>query len=340
MKHRRLLGRIYRRFAFSLFGFIAVLAIGTAGYLMIGGPATTLVDALYMTFITVATIGYGEIIDLSHSPGGRLFTMFVATLGILNFTYLMSVLTAFIVEGDINQALRRRRMQNAIDSLRNHYIVCGIGRVGSNVAHELFVTSRPYVIIDTDQEKIDVHRERYPDTLFLHGDGSEDDILVRAGITRAAGVFAITGEDSKNLVITLSAKQLNPQTRVVARCHEVTYIEKMKKVGAEAIVSPDFTGGMRIASSMIRPQVVSFLDEMLRTEKGLRVEQVPVSGSFAGARVGDLQLHHADYVLLAVRDGDRWQFNPQKDYPLNPGNTLIVMATPAGRQSLEKIFGG
>ena len=338
MKRRRSAWRIYRRFAYPLLGFVAVLAVGTVGYRIIGGPATSVIDALYMTFITVATIGYGEIVDLSHSPGGRIFTMAIATAGVLNFTYLMSVLTAFIVEGDVNQALRRRRMQKAIDLLNNHYIVCGIGRVGYNVTHELIVTERAHVVIDTDQEKIDQHRERYPEALFIHGDASEDDVLSRAGIARAVGVFAITGDDSKNLVITLTSKQLNPQARVVARCHEVNYFEKMKKVGADAIVSPDFTGGMRIASCMIRPQVVGFLDEMLRSDKGLRVEEVPLRDGFSGNLLGDLELRSADYVLLAVRDGDRWLFNPKKDFPLRPGNTLIVMATPAGRQSLEKML--
>ena len=338
MKRRRLLWRIYRRFAFSLVGFIVVLAAGTAGYRIIGGPATSIIDALYMTFITVATIGYGEVVDLSHSPGGRIFTMAIATAGILNFTYLMSVLTAFIVEGDVNQALRRRRMQKGIDLLNNHYIVCGIGRVGYNVTHELIVTDRAHLVIDTDREKIDQHRERYPEALYIHGDASEDDVLTRAGVARAVGVFAITGDDSKNLVITITAKQLNPQARVVARCHEVNYFEKMKKVGADAIVSPDFTGGMRIASSMIRPQVVGFLDEMLRSDKGLRVEEIPLLEGFSGAVIGDLELRHKDYVLLAVRDGDRWLFNPKKDFALRPGNTLIVMATPQGRRALEEML--
>jgi voltage-gated potassium channel len=288
-----------------------------------------------MTFITVATIGYGEIVDLSHSPGGRVFTMAIATAGILNFTYMMSAFTAFLVEGDINQALRRRSMQKRIDKLSDHYIVCGIGRVGTNVARELTVTNRKFVIVDINKHKIDEFRERYPDVMYLHGDGSEDEILLQTGVERAAGVFAITGDDSKNLVVTLSAKQLNPIVRVVARCHEVNYIEKIRKVGADAIVSPDFTGGMRIASSMIRPQVVSFLDEMLRMDSGLRVEEILVPQSFAPTTLGEFGLRKADYVLLAVRENGAWAFNPQRDHELRPGNTLIVMTTPGGRQALE-----
>ena len=155
-------------------------------------------------------------------------------------------------------------MLKRMSQLKDHYIVCGIGRVGGNVAHELTLTGREYVVIDTSQAHIDAYRERVPDTPFLHGDASEDDLLRQAGVESAAGVFAVTGDDSKNLVITLSARQLNPALRIVARCHEVNYIDKIRKVGADSIVSPDFTGGMRIASAMIRPQVVNLLDEMRR----------------------------------------------------------------------------
>ncbi|MGB7542634.1 MAG: potassium channel protein [Burkholderiales bacterium] len=329
---------VWRRLAPPGLIILAVMACGTVGYRLIGGPQTTVIDALYMTFITVATIGYGEIVDLSHSPGGRVFTMIIASAGIASFTYMLSMLTAFIVEGDINQALRRKRMQKQIDRLKDHFIICGIGRVGANVAHELSVTGRDYVVVDVSQRNIDTHLERHADIPYLLGDGSEDEVLIRAGVARARGVFAITGEDSKNLVITLSAKALNPGVRVVARCHQLNYIEKIRKVGADAIVSPDFTGGMRIASSMIRPQVVSFLDEMLRSDDKLRVEEVHVSPGFAGRTIGSLGLRGPDYMLLAVRSEGRWVFNPRDDYEIRSGNALVFMTAPQGRKALERMF--
>jgi voltage-gated potassium channel len=335
-----LIWRIFRRFLYPIFGFLVILLVGTLGYLHIGGPQTSYVDAIYMTFITIATIGYGEIVDLSNSPGGRLFTMGIALAGIVNFSYMMSTLTAFIVELDINQTMRSKRMQKSIDQMSSHYIVCGIGRVGDNVTRELAVTARPYVVIDTDRQHLDDHCEQYPGTCYLHGDASEDDVLIRAGLARAAGVFAITGDDSKNLVITLTAKHLNPKVRVVARCHEVSYMEKIRMVGADDIVSPDFTGALRIASSMIRPQVVSFLDEMLRADKVLRVEEVTVPEGFAVTQLGKLGLRSPDYVLLAVRERDEWRFNPQADNEIRAGHTLIIMATPQGRRSLEARLAG
>ncbi|MBM3347902.1 MAG: potassium channel protein, partial [Betaproteobacteria bacterium] len=312
----------------------------TIGYRIIGGPKYLLLDCLYMTFITVATIGYGEIISLADGSSGRIFTMVIGSMGIGIVYFMLAKMTMFLVAGEVNVELRRRNMLKSISKLNGHYIVCGIGRVGSNVALELSVTDRPYVVIDTNQAHIDAYRERYADALYLHGDASEDDILLNAGIGKAAGVFAVTGDDAKNLVITLSATQLNAAARVVARCHEVNYIEKIRKVGADAIVSPDFTGGMRIASSMIRPQVVNLLDEMRRTEDGLRVEEVHVPGSFSGCSLGELGLRDQHHVLMAVRAGERWQFNPRESELVQAGNTLIVMTTPAGRVSLERKLGG
>lgn len=333
-----LVQRLRRRFGKPLAVLAAIHVVGTVGYKLLGGASHTWLDALYMTFITVATIGYAEVIPLDESPAGRIFTMAVGFAGIAVTWYIFSTLTAFIVEGEFNVALRRRRMRKAIEKLSGHYIVCGVGRVGTNVAHELAITGRPYVIADIAQQRIDAFRERYPDALWLHGDAADDQTLADAGIDRAAGVFAITGDDAKNLVITLSAKQLNPRVRVVARCHDVSYTEKMRRVGADAIVSPDFTGGMRIPSSMLRPKVISFLDEMLRSEEALRVEELAVPERLAGASCGELEPRSPDHLLLAVRTGGRWRFNPPDDLRLAAGDTLVFMTTPEGRRRIEARF--
>ena len=227
-------------------------------------------------------------------------------------------------------------MKKSIQALRKHYIICGIGRVGTNVAHELEVTGRPYVVIESDKEAIERYLERHPEALWTHADSGEDSALIEAGIEHAAGVFAVTGDDSKNLVITLSAKLLNPEARVVARCHEINFIDKIRKVGADAIVSPDFTGGMRIVSSMVRPKVVSFLDEMLFADNALRVEEVHIPEGFPAGTIGGLKLNRRDFVLMAVRVQDQWQFNPPEDFKISAGNTLVVMTTPEGRKSLQR----
>jgi voltage-gated potassium channel len=327
--------RAYLAFRYPFLVFLLVELVGSLGFWMISDYKASMLDCVYMTFITVATIGFGETIDLSHAYYGRIFLMGIATVGIANVTYATSKLTAFILENDINEALRRRRMQDRIDALSRHYIICGMGRVGSNVANELVVTGRAFVGIEEAPAAIELFNEKHPRSMVLHGDCSDDDILLRAGIKRAAGVFAVTGDDGKNLLITLSAKQLNPEARVVARIHDVRNSDKLKRVGADAIVSPDFTGGMRIASSMLRPAVVSFLDEMLRTDDKLRVEEIIVPAAFERRSVADAVPPNPEYVVLAVRTAGGWQFNPPADYHLQAGYALVVMTTPQGRQQLE-----
>jgi voltage-gated potassium channel len=331
--------RIYSGFLWSLGVLAVILAIGTAGYRVIGGDKYSLLDCFYMTFITIATIGFGEIVDLSDHPGGRVFTIFVGFAGIGAMTYLTSTVTAFLIEGRINDALWRRRMDKNIHALKDHYIICGIGRVGRNVAQELTATGRIYVVIDEDMASIGVHLEKHPQQVYIHGDGSDDDVLLKAHIETAAGVFAVTGDDSKNLVISLTAKQMNPAARVVARCHEIRNSDKLRKAGADAIVSPDFTGGLRIASAMIRPHVVTFLDRMLKSDENLRVEEVIVPSGFGERAVSELDLPDRNHILLALREEDHWVFNPEPAHALRAGMTLVIMATPEGRKAVEVALG-
>jgi voltage-gated potassium channel len=352
--------RIVRHFVKPAAALVVVLAVGTVGYLIIGGATTTAVDALYMTFITIASIGFSEIIDMTGKPYARIFTMCIGFAGIGVISYIFSKITAFIIAGEFNTVLRRRKMLKRISELSGHYIICGAGRVGANVAHELEKTGRPYVLLDVMDTAIKSHAERYPHAMHILGDATEDEMLEDAGLKRAAGLFAVTGDDNRNLVITLSSKQMNSACRVVARCHEMNYFSKMERVGADAIVSPDFTGGMRIVSSMVRPHVVDFLDEMLRTDGELRVEEVAI-GAAVGATVDAFAPLSPEYIVLALRSdlgavasandytvGLRsksnarsklqlsTQFNPQREQLLRGGDIMVVMATPAGRRVLEQ----
>lgn len=314
---------------------VILLVAGTVGFVYFGPDGTHVADAFYMTAITITTVGYGEMVDLSATHAGRYFAAFVSFAGFGLLTFIFSSMTVFFLEIDLNEALRRRRMEKAIRKLHSHYIVCGFGRVGRNVGTELVAMKQRFVAIEPNQQELEHFLARHPSLLYLQGDASDDDQLVAADIKDAKGVFAVTGDDSRNLMICLTARQLNPAVRVVARCHELRNVEKMRKAGADVVVSPDFTGGMRMASSMIRPKVVSFLDEMLRSENSTRIEEVAVPAGFQARRLGDFQRHHSDYVLLGVRSPERMHFNPSDDFLLESGHALIVMCEVQGRVVLE-----
>ena len=327
--------RHLRRILGALVVFAAIHVLGTIGYLMIGPDRATVVDALYMTFITVATIGYAEVIDLNGNPGGRVFTMLIAFMGIGTMTFMFSSVTAFMLESDLNRAYRRRRMQAKIDQLSGHYLVCGAGRIGGYVLDELNAVGLRHVVIEVDRTSVDRHLDRDPGLLILEGDAADDDVLTRAGIERCLGVFAVTGDDSKNLVVSLSAKQLNPKVRVVARVHDPRNVAKTLRAGADEIVSPDFTGGHRIASLMIRPQMVSLVDELLRAGGPLSVEEVLVPARAMPLTVGQLG-RSPEWLLVAVRNGTKWRFNPIEDEAIAAGDVLIVIGNQEGRRRLEQ----
>jgi len=324
------LWRIAARIVWSAAILLLLIVVGVLGFYVIGDGKATWSDAVYMTLITISTVGYGEAIPL-HTFGARVFAGMMGISGLGALTFLFTSLTVFFLEKDLDLSLRRRRMEQRIRKLKNHYIVCGFGRVGCNAAHELHNTSRPFVAIDPDQVRFDENADRFPDLIYLHGDASDDDLLLRADIANAKGVFAVTGDDSRNLMIIITVKQLNPAVRIVARAQETRNIEKMRRAGADEIVCPDFTGGMRLASAMVRPHVVGFLDEMLKTENKLRVEEVLVPEKFPPTRISMLPMRSQEFVVLAVRGEEAWTFNPGDAFTVRAGDVIVFMASPAGR---------
>jgi voltage-gated potassium channel len=323
------------------FGFLVmVFIIGTVGFQILGGPRYSLEDCFYMTFITITTIGYGEIVDVTRYEYGRLFTVFIGILGIGVLGYVLSTVTAFILEKDLNVSWRIRKMQKRIDKLEGHYIVCGVGLVGSNVAHDLAMTRRPFVIVESDLAHIERYFDTHPEQLFVNGDATDNDVLLAAGVMRAKGVFAVAHDDSANLVISLSAKQLNPNVRVVARCHDMKNAEKTRRVGADEVISPDYSGGQRIVSAMLRPNVMNFLDEMLKSDNTLRMEEIILPDNLVNKSLNVLYHGNHDCLVLAIQRTGSWYFNPPARHILKEGDVLMVMTTPEGRAHLENLIEG
>jgi len=329
--HWRILG--------AFFALFLVLTAGTGGYWLIGDGQYSVVDCLYMTVITISTIGFTEVVDLTDDPVGRLFTIFLALSGIGVLTYLLSNFTASIVEGDLNEAFRRRKMEKKIQNFVDHFIVCGTHGVGKYIIRELKATKRPFVVIDVNMAAIETVTESEIGP-FLIGDATDNEIQLKAGIERARGLFAVTGDDNQNLVICLTAKQLNPKVRVIARCQEVKNVDKIKTAGADDVVSTASIGGLRMASAMIRPTVVSFLDVMLRAGGSLRIEEITVGQTHAGRPLDSVSLEkYPNLLVLAVRTDGEYLYNPPRSYILSAGDYLIVMTTPEDRNQLEQAIG-
>jgi voltage-gated potassium channel len=335
---------LYRPFVISTVLMFGIFTIGVAGY-MFFAPEASLLDAIYMTVITLTTVGYGEIVDLSTHPGGRVFTIVLLFFGVGTFVYFFSSLTGFIVEGNLEHLFWRRKMQKAIDQMKDHFIVCGGGYTGRHIVRELAQTGRDFVLIEGDENHV-VDAEEFAGAKLhvIIGDATDDHTLIGAGIERASGIFSCVSNDKDNLIVTVSARLLNPGVRIISRCMDEAVEQKIKKAGADVVISPNMIGGLRMASAMVRPTVVSFLDLMLRARERLRVEESTVaSGSrLDGKTVEELRhLHPADALLIATRtpDGD-WQYNPLDEVKIVPGMTLIYMGSPGARGEMEKLCDG
>ena len=336
IRDNRVLSEIQRKILMAILSLIIVLSIGTTGYWLIGGREYSVVDCLYMTILTISTIGFTEVIDLSNNPEGRMFTIVLALSGIGVLTYLLSNITASVVEGELNLVFRRKKMDKIIQKYRRHFIVCGANPVCKYIVEELHATQRSFVVVSMNKDKLAALLEPYPGQAFLEGDATDNSVQLRAGIEKAEGLFAVTDDDNQNLVISLTAKQLNPAVKVVSRCSHAKNIEKMTKVGADSVVSAASIGVLRMASVMVRPAVVSFLDVMLRDKKNLRIEEAAVGSSVLGRTLSSLHLkNYPSTLVLAIKKGNDYVYNPPRSHRLEEGEVLVIMTTPQERIKFE-----
>lgn len=322
-----------KRLRFAVILFIVVFAFGVAGFKIFGGKEWSFFDCVYMTVITVATVGYGEVHDLSGNLPARVFTTVYILLSLGTIAFAVTSITAFVVEGELKNVLGRRKMEKEIARLRDHYIVCGGDEIAGTIIRELHDTKRPFVVIESSRERLDRLLAAHS-FLYVQGDPAEDEVLLKAGLANAKGVFLSLPTDEANLFVTVTVRSLNAGVRIIVKGTDIHAHAKMMRAGADHVISPAFIGGMRMASQMVRPSVVTFLDTMLRDkEKGLRVEEVPVSkGSpLAGKSIGESRLRERTKALLvAVKRGgvDAYDFNPPETNVIREGDVLIFIASP------------
>ncbi len=332
-----------RNFIIAIISLLILFATGVIGYWIIEGDNPhqkwTIFDAIFMTVITLTTVGYT---DDNMSQVGRAFTVFLLIGGFGIFVYSITVATAFIIEGQFREVFRRRKMEKSIDKLSNHYIVCGIGDTGVHALEEMIQMDMDFVAIEYEQERID-HELETKNFLYVHGDATEDEVLIRAGVERARGLITSLSRDQDNLFVVLSAKQLNPRLKIASKAVEANSLSKLKQAGADEVVLSDHIGGMRLASTVTRPIVVNFLDIMLRSQETTRfAESVIQSGApLVGLTLGEARIpDRTNLMVVAVhkRNGE-FIYNPSGGLKLEAGDALIVIADNEQRQNLHKLTG-
>ncbi len=318
--------------AFSLF------LVSSAGYMLLEGY--TPVEAVYMTVITLSTVGFGEVRPLSDA--GRLFTVGVIIVGVGTGAYLFSTLAEYIVAGELTGNLRQRRMAKKLAKLREHYIVCGFGRVGEQVAMELHAQRLPLVVIDQNPAVMD-HCDRY-DIPYVIGDATDDDTLRQAGIERARGLVAVLDTDADNVFVVLSARALNPNLMIVARAATEDAERKLLKAGADRVVSPYVMAGNRLVSLLLRPNVVHFLDTALRSaELELWLEEIEVhpDSPLVGKTLEEAQIRSLTgaNVLAIVRPSEHRMVDWSPHLRLQAGDILITLGRQDQVAALAQLAG-
>jgi voltage-gated potassium channel len=313
---------------------LAVLTlIGMAGFHYIEGWPWF--DGFYMVVTSFTTIGYQEVHPLSHA--GRVFNVALILCGVSLVFLGIGSLTQALLEFSLRSFFGRRRMEREIDRLKDHYVICGAGRVGRSAARELARKPVPFVIVEANEAKA----ARFGnDWLMLVGDATQEQTLRQAHIERARGLVAATTTDATNLYIVLTARSLNPSLRIIARASEEDAEKHLLKAGADSVVSPYHFAGQRIAQSFLRPHVVSFLDTAT-THLGMDLEigeiQVGANSEFAGKTLGSSHIRQErGVIILAIKRGNGMHFNPAPEDVIEPGDCLIAMGQPAQLRQLEQ----
>jgi voltage-gated potassium channel len=328
-----------QRIVFCTTLLLVILTTGTIGFRLTDDYP--FFDAFYMTLTTITTVGYQEIHGLSRA--GRIFNSFLIVFGV-SFVFLaVGLMTQTIIELELQDRYGRRRKKRMIAGLKNHYIVCGFGRVGRNAAFELQRARAPFLVVDRSEQRVE--RATNAGMLAMVADATRDECLREAGITRASGLIAALPSDAENLFIILSAKTLNPKLNVVTRASEEEAEEKLRRAGADTVFAPYTIAGQRLAQALVRPHVVKFIDFATgKLGPSIAMEEICVApdGDFASKRLAEAQLlRELGVIVIALRKADgRMVFNPPADTTIGAGDYLIVLGEARQLDALEHRVAG
>lgn len=323
----------------SLGLLLVIICIGIIGFIVIEGY--DLFDALYMTIITVATVGFQEIQPLSDA--GRGFTIFLIITSFGTFAYAVTSISRYVIDGEFNEYFRNYKVSSAIDKLENHVIICGFGRNGKQAAHVLKKHNTRFVVIEQKKDIVSAVNHKYAD-LVLEGDSTQDEVLLRAGITRAKAVITTLPIDADNLFIVLSARTLNPKLTIISRASEDNSDKKLKLAGADNIIMPDKIGGAHMASLVMKPDVMEFVDFI--TGQGgdnIRLEEITfanLSAEFQNKTIKELEIRNrsgANIIGFKTGNGE-YIINPSADTKIIPDAKLFVLGTTEQINKLKELM--
>lgn len=316
---------------------IFVIASGTVGYIVI--EKWSLFEALYMTIITLTTVGYEEVHTLSKA--GRVFTTILILSGVGAMFYVLGVGARLIFEGEIREILGRKKLSKKIESIKNHYIICGYGRMGKIICREMKQNGAQFVVIEKSPEIVSVMDRNI---LVLQGDSIHDSVLMEAGVERAQGLISVLSSDADNLYVVLSARGMNPKLKIVARASEEGAEQKLLRAGADNVISPYYIGGLRIAHTILKPAVVDFIEFATRSRNlELQIEEIRLK---EGSHIIDHSLDECGIrkdlgiIIVAIkRSSGDMEFNPTSKSIIKKGDILIAMGESKQLKALEEKVG-
>ncbi|MEN9354710.1 MAG: hypothetical protein RL318_2035 [Fibrobacterota bacterium] len=334
--------RLLKKAAFAWF---CLITIGTIGFHTLGGNEWSWLDSLYMTVTTVATVGYGEIHDLSGNPAARIFGIVLIVSSFAVVATFAASLTAAIFEGRLSHSIRRRRNMKALAALNQHQILCGLGETGISAARELRATGRDFVGIEPDPAKMEHALRQVGEFPHVIGDPTHEEVLEEAGIERASGLLVASNDDRTNVFLVITARGLNPKLRIVARAVDPQTEGKLRRAGATVVVAPNALGGLRLASEMIRPRTTSFLDRMLYHSGGdTRMDEAVIreGSGLHGKTLEQARIfEETGIVPVAIDLGkDQFLFNPPASHILCAGQAIIAVGSAMEMERLRNYLEG
>lgn len=316
---------------------ILIIAFGTFGYMIIEG--WNFMDSLFMTVITITTVGYNEVQELSRY--GEVFTIILLITGVGVILYVLSTEAKAVIEGELREILGRKRVENRIRNLKGHYIICGFGRMGKIIARELMEKGVTFLVIDNDPEAL----KNTENILTIEGDATHDETLITAGIEQAAGIVTVLSTDAENLFVVLSARELNKNVYIVCRAMDDSSRSKFITAGANRVVSPYLTGSVRIANLILKPALVDFFE--LATKGGdvqMNLEEIRMNekSAYSGKTIEQARIgRELGIIILAIKDSaGNMKFNPNAGTVINPGDTLIAIGEQSKLKKLELMASG